>query len=77
MGRSIPISVVQPVLSELVAKMIPGETVTITEQGKTVAVITKPTEDTWPCEPGSAKDRTLWMAPDFDESLEDFAEYMP
>ena len=41
-----------------------------------VAVVTRPTRSSWPSEPGTAKDRTLWMAPDFDAPLEDFAEYM-
>jgi hypothetical protein len=30
----------------------------------------------WPSQPGTAKDRSFWMAPDFDAPLEDFAEYM-
>ena len=27
----------------------------------------------WPCEPGIAKGRPFWMAPDFDAPLDDFA----
>jgi predicted DNA-binding antitoxin AbrB/MazE fold protein len=33
-------------------------------------------QTTWPCKAGSAKDKILWIAPDFDAPLEDFREYM-
>ncbi len=56
--------------------MVPGEELVLTSLGETVAVVTKPLRTSWPCQPGTAKDRTFWMSPDFDAPLEDFAEYM-
>ena len=44
--------------------------------GEPVAVVTRPPRTSWPSQPGTAKDRTFWMAPDFDAPLDDFANYM-
>ena len=33
-------------------------------------------QQSWPCQPGSARDIPHWMAPDFNVALEDFREYM-
>jgi predicted RNase H-like HicB family nuclease len=33
-------------------------------------------KNSWPCQPGSAKDIPHWMAPDFNAPLEDFRAYM-
>jgi antitoxin (DNA-binding transcriptional repressor) of toxin-antitoxin stability system len=74
--RTLPLSAVQPKLSELVAGMVPGEEVVLTAQGEPVAIVTRPARTSWPSQPGTAKDRTFWMAPDFDAPLEDFAEYL-
>lgn len=76
MPRTLPLSAVQPVLSELVSGMIPGEEVVLTAQGEPVAIVTRPSRTSWPSQPGTAKDRSFWMAPDIDAPLEDFAEYM-
>ena len=76
MSRTLPLSAVQPKLSELVSGMIPGEEVVLTAGGEPVAVVTRPARSSWPSEPGTAKDRAFWMAPDFDAPLEDFAEYL-
>jgi hypothetical protein len=76
MSRSLPLAAAQPKLAEIVAGMTPGEELVLTTNGQPVAVVTRPPRMSWPCQPGSAKDRTLWMAPDFDAPLEDFAEYM-
>ena len=72
----MPLAAVQPNLSELVAGMVPGEEVVLTAKGEPVAIVTRPALTSWPSQPGTAKDRSFWMAPDFDAPLEDFAEYM-
>lgn len=76
MPRTLPLVAVQPKLAELVAGMVPGEEVVLTAAGEPVAVVSRPARTTWPSQPGTAKDRTLWVAPDFDAPLEDFAEYL-
>ena len=76
MPRTLPLAAALPKLPELVAGMVPGEELVLTSLGETVAVVTKPSRTSWPCQPGTAKDRTFWMSPDFDAPLEDFAEYM-
>ena len=76
MTRTFPLVAVQAKLSEIVAGMIPGEEVILTAHGEPVAVVTRTERTSWPSLPGTAKDRSFWMAPDFDAPLEDFAEYM-
>ncbi len=76
MPRTLPLTAVQPKLSELVAGMVPGEEVVLTSQGEPVAVVTRSSRTSWPSQPGTAKDRSFWMAPDFDAPLEDFFEYL-
>lgn len=75
MPRTLPLIAVSH-LSELVSGMVPGEEIVLTENGAPAAVVTRPTRNSWPSTPGTAKDRSFWMAPDFDAPLEDFAEYM-
>ena len=76
MSRTLPLVAAQPKLMEIVAGMIPGEELSLTSNGETVAIVTRPPRTSWPCEPGTAKDRSFWMAADFDAPLEDFNEYM-
>ena len=76
MPKTFPIALVQPHLSNMVAAMVPGEELVLTENGETVALITRPPRTSWPCQPGTASERTFWMSPDFDAPLEEFAEYM-
>lgn len=76
MPRTLPLNVTQPYLTELVAGMVPGEEVVLTADGEPAAILTRPARTSWPSQPGTAKDRSMWMAPDFDAPLEDFAEYM-
>lgn len=76
MTRTLPLKAVQSMLSEIVAGMIPGEEVILTADGEPVAVVKRTERANWPSVPGTAKDRSFWMAPDFDAPLEDFAEYM-
>ena len=44
--------------------------------GEPAAVATCPSRTSWPCQPGTAKNATHWMASDFAAPLEDFAESM-
>ena len=76
MSRTLPMAAALPKLRELVAGMVAGDELVLTANGEPVAVVTRPPRTSWPCQPGTAKDRSLWMAPDFDAPLEDFAEYM-
>lgn len=76
MPRTLPLAAAQSKLAELVAGMIPGEELVLTSEGEPVAIVTRPPRKSWPSEPGTARDRSFWMAPDFDAPLEDFAEYM-
>ncbi len=76
MPRTLPLAAAAPKLAEIVAGMTPGEELVLTTDGEPVAVVTRPPRTSWPSVPGTAKDRTLWMAADFDAPLEDFAEYM-
>ena len=76
MPRKLPLVAVEPKLAELVAGMVPGEEVVLTSNGESVAIVTRAPRTSWPSQPGTAKDRSFWMAPDFDAPLEDFAEYM-
>ncbi len=76
MPRTSPRAAAQPKLPEIVAGMVPGEELVLTADGEPVAIVTRPSHKSWPCQPGTAKGRSFWMAPDFDAPLEDFAEYM-
>ncbi len=59
-------------------KLQPGEEVVITDNGQTLARVqkTQPEMPPAPRKAGSAKDKILWIAPDFDAPLEDFKDYM-
>lgn len=76
MSRMLPLSAAQSNLPEIVAGMVPGEELVLTADGEPVAIVIRPPRTSWPCQPGTARDRSFWMAPDFDAPLEDFAEYM-
>jgi prevent-host-death family protein len=58
--------------SEIVQKAMLGETITVTKENRPVVriVAIKPAVRT----PGTGKG--IWMAPDLDEPIADFAEYM-
>jgi prevent-host-death family protein len=57
---------------EIVQKAMLGESIIVTKENRPVVKIVaiKPAKRT----PGTGKG--IWMAPDFDEPLSDFAEYM-
>ena len=76
MPKTLSIAAVQPHLTSMIAAMVPGEELALTENGETVAVVTRKPRTSWPCQPGTASDRAFWMSPDFDAPLEEFVEYM-
>jgi antitoxin (DNA-binding transcriptional repressor) of toxin-antitoxin stability system len=63
-------------LGELIARLQPGEEVVIAEGNMPVATLIRRERTSWPCKAGSAADKILWIAPDFDAPLEEFKEYM-
>ena len=63
-------------LQEILAGLNPGEQVIITKDGEPFATLTRSGPAQWPCKAGSAKDKLLWIAPEFDAPLEEFPEYM-
>lgn len=73
---TLTIQEAQAQLPELIHHLSPGEEVVITENDQPIAklVIAEPKKQ-WPCKAGSAKGK-IWIAPDFDEPLEEFKEYM-
>ena len=74
---TITIQEAQTRLSELIHRLTPGEEVIITENDRPIArlTLTAPPERK-PRQPGTLKGTVLYMAPDFDEPLDDFKAYM-
>ncbi len=66
----------QTYLRELLAKLQPGEEMTITDHGQPLAQVKKAERTSWPCKAGSYRKAEFRMAPDFDAPLEEFKEYM-
>ena len=77
MPATITMSEAQSRLKELIAKLAPGEEIIITENQQPVARLVRehPARPPRPA-PGLGKGSILHMAPDFDEPLEEFKEYM-
>jgi antitoxin (DNA-binding transcriptional repressor) of toxin-antitoxin stability system len=73
---TVTIEEAQSRLSELIHSLLHGEELVITENDYPIAKLTRSSRTSWPCQPGSAKDKSYWMAEDFDAPLEDFKEYM-
>jgi antitoxin (DNA-binding transcriptional repressor) of toxin-antitoxin stability system len=63
-------------LRQIVAGLEPGEEVILLDDGQPLAKLVRTGRTSWPCKAGSAKDKILWIAPDFDAPLEEFKEYM-
>ena len=72
----VTIEEAQAKLPEIIDKLAPGEELIITRNDQPVAKLTMP-RTSWPCQPGSVRNKSHWMAEDFDAPLEDFKEYMP
>lgn len=73
---TVTIQEAQSQLSDLIHRLSPGKEVVITENSRPVATLlrTEPPQQ-WPCKAGSAKGK-IRVAPDFDDPLDDFREYM-
>ena len=73
---TISIQEAQSRLPDLIHNLTPGDVLVITENNEPVAKLAR-TESTTrrPCKAGGAKGK-IRMAPDFDEPLEEFKEYM-
>ena len=64
-------------LSRLLDEVAGGETIYITKHGKRVAELRpSPPQQHTKAKRGCAKGPGFYMAPDFDEPLEEFKEYM-
>lgn len=77
MSAAITVQEAQKKLKELIDNLAPGEEIALTENQQTVAKLIgeRPTGATRPA-PGLGRGSVLFMAPDFDEPLEEFKEYM-
>ena len=73
---TISIEDAQAKLPELIGGLSKGEELVITQGGEPVATLTRGERKQWPCKAGSAKDKILWISPDFDAPLEEFEEHM-
>ena len=75
MRRTLSLAAAQPAFAELVGRMVPGDELVLAIDGEPVAIVTRTPRTSWPSQPGTAKDRSFWMAPDFNAPLDDFAQY--
>ncbi len=75
MPTMITVEEAQAHLRELIDKLAPGEEVIITDDQKPVAKLVgeRPARLSRPA-PGLGKGSVVYMAPDFDEPMEDFSE---
>jgi len=77
MPAMIPVEEAQANLKQLIASLAHGEEILLTENQAPVAKLIgeRPVHPPRPA-PGLGKGSILYMAPDFDEPLEEFKEYM-
>ncbi|MDG3007531.1 type II toxin-antitoxin system Phd/YefM family antitoxin [Paludisphaera mucosa] len=74
---TITIQEAQARLSEVIHRLAPGEEIVITEDDRPVARLTlTATPQQRPRRLGTMRGTILHMAPDFDEPLDDFREYV-
>ena len=77
MSMTISVQEAQAKLRELIDSLAPGEEVILTEDQRPVAkLIGERTARPPRPAPGMGKGSILYMAPDFDEPMEEFREYM-
>jgi prevent-host-death family protein len=77
MNTSMTVEEAQARLKELIDNPAPGEEIVITQNQQPVAKLVgeRPARPPRPA-PGLGKGSILYLAPDFDEPLEEFKEYM-
>jgi antitoxin (DNA-binding transcriptional repressor) of toxin-antitoxin stability system len=73
---NVTIEEAQARLGEILAGLNPGEELAIFQAGEEIARLTRRGRNQRPCKAGSYRKAEFWMAPDFDEPLEEFKEYM-
>jgi prevent-host-death family protein len=77
MPATITLTEAQANLKQLIDNLAPGEVIVITENQQPVAKLVGEGSARPPRPaPGLGKGSILFMAPDFDEPLEEFKEYM-
>jgi antitoxin (DNA-binding transcriptional repressor) of toxin-antitoxin stability system len=77
MSITITLEEAQAKLKDFIHQLAPGDEIIITENQKAVAKLTgEPLELKQRPAPGLGKGSILYMAPDFDEPLEEMKEYM-
>ena len=74
--NQVTVSEAQKNLPALLNQLAPGEALVIMLDNQPVARLTREQGVSNECRAGSAKATDHWMAEDFDEPLDDFAEYM-
>ena len=74
----VTIEEAQSSLSEIIHRLMPGDEVVVTENNRPVARIVPAVEPPArkPRQPGTLRGTVVYMAPDFDDPLDDFKEYM-
>ena len=77
MSTTLTVEEAQARLKELIANLSPGEAIVITDNQQPVAKLIgeRPAQLPRPA-PGLGKGSILYMAPDFDDPLEEFREYV-
>jgi antitoxin (DNA-binding transcriptional repressor) of toxin-antitoxin stability system len=77
---TVTLEEVQEKLPQLLENAIPGEDIIVMRNNIAIARIHPtpaiPETTKQPRQPGSAKDKLIYMAEDFDATPDDFAEYM-
>lgn len=73
--REVDISVAQAQINQLLQSALRGEEIIITRDNHPILKLIQFSSQPKRRQRGSAKGQ-IWMAPDFDEPLEDFQEYM-
>jgi antitoxin (DNA-binding transcriptional repressor) of toxin-antitoxin stability system len=77
MPATLTVEEAQSRLKEFIDNLAPGEEIVLTENQQRVAKLVgeRPARPPRPA-PGLGKGSILYMAPDFDEPLDEFKEYM-
>jgi len=74
-SKEVGIFHVKTHLSELLDEVERGQVIYLTRRGRRIAELRPVTPNKLPLARGSAKNERYRMAPDFDATLQDFAEY--
>ncbi len=59
-------------LKDIIAGLNSGEELIIVQDGEPIAALARTAPRRWPSKAGSYRKAGFWMAPDFDEPVEDF-----